>query len=228
MFSPASIDGVAAAFLIGLASSPHCALMCGPLGCAVLTAGRPRSATLTGMSVYQGTRLTAYAVVGALSGGIGTVTERAFSWPASRALPWVLVALLIMFALRLDRWLPKPLWLSRWHSKIMSWARRTPTPLLGVLLGAATPLLPCGPLYVLFTVCLFAGSAVRGATLALAFGLGTLPLLWFAQTSLAFWQVHLSPVRLRWAQSVVALGAAGIVAWRALSAGPTWLEAICR
>ncbi len=227
MFSPASIDGVAAAFLIGLATSPHCALMCGPLGCAVLTAGRPAAATLPAMSVYQSVRLTAYAVIGALAGGIGTVTEKAFTWPLARALPWVLVLFLVIFALRLDRWLPKPLWLSRWHGRIMCLARNTPAPLLGALLGAATPLLPCGPLYVLFTVCLFAGSAVHGATLALAFGLGTLPLLWLVQAGLARWQIHFSPARVRWTQSAVALGAAGIVAWRASSGGTHWLEAIC-
>lgn len=227
MFSPASIDGVAAACLIGLAASPHCALMCGPLGCAVLSAGRPQAATLPAMVVYHATRLTAYAIIGALAAGVGTAAEQAFSWPLARALPWVLVFLLVMFALRLDRWFPKPRWLSRGHGKMMSWARRTPTPVLGAMLGAATPLLPCGPLYVLFTVCLFAGSAVHGATLALAFGLGTLPLLWFAQTTLARWQIRLSPARMRWAQSAVALSAAVIVAWRASSGGLIWLEALC-
>jgi sulfite exporter TauE/SafE len=227
MFAPASIDGVTAAFLIGLATSPHCALMCGPLGCAVLTAGRPAAATLPALSMYQFSRLAAYAVVGALSGGIGTVTESVFSWPVTRALPWVLVTLLIIFALRLDRWLPKPRWLSHSHGIIMRWARHTPSPVLGGLLGAVTPLLPCGPLYVLFTVSLFAGSAVRGATLALAFGLGTLPLLWLAQTSLVRWQIRFSPAKMRWAQRTMALIAAGIVAWRASNAGPTWLEALC-
>lgn len=179
------------------------------------------------MAVYHLTRLTAYAVVGAFAGGIGTAAEHAFSWPIARILPWVLVALLLIFALRLDYWLPKPLWLSRWHGKIMGKARKTPTVLLGCLLGMATPLLPCGPLYVLFTVSLFAGSAVRGATLALVFGLGTLPLLWIAQTSLARWQIRFSPAKIRWVQSAVALAAAGIVAWRASAVGATWLEAIC-
>ena len=227
MFSPTSIDGVAAAFFIGLAASPHCALMCGPLGCAVLTAGRPQAATLSAMSAYQGTRLAAYATVGALAGGIGTITENAFTWPVARALPWMLVLFLVIFALRLDRWLPKPLWLSRWHGRILSRARNTPAPLLGAMLGAATPLLPCGPLYVLFTVSLLTGSAVRGATLALAFGLGTLPLLWLVQTGLARWQIHFSPARLRRAQSAVALVAAGIVAWRASAINTHWLESIC-
>ncbi len=227
MFSPASIDSASAAFLIGLATSPHCALMCGPLGCAVLTAGRPQATTLPAMAAYQSARLTAYALVGALAAGIGTVTEKAFAWPVAHALPWVLVALLVIYALRLDRWLPKPRWLSRWHGRMLATARRAPAALVGAALGAATPLLPCGPLYVLFTVCLFAGSAVHGATLALAFGLGTLPLLWLAQTGLARWQIHLSPARVRWAQSAVALGAAVIVAWRASAVGSNWLEALC-
>lgn len=227
MFSPASIDGATAAFLIGLATSPHCALMCGPLGCVVLTAGRPQTTTLPAMAAYQGARLAAYGLVGTLAAGIGTAVEKAFSWPLARALPWVLVTLLVIFALRLDRWLPKPRWLSRWHGRILSAARRAPAPLLGAMLGAATPLLPCGPLYVLFSVCLFASSVVHGATLAIVFGLGTLPLLWFAQTGLLRWQTRLSPAHLRRAQSAVALSAAAIVAWRAAVVGPNWLEALC-
>jgi sulfite exporter TauE/SafE len=179
------------------------------------------------MAAYQSARLSAYAVVGSLAGGIGTVTEKAFTRPVTQALPWVLVTLLLIFGLRMDRWLPKPIWLSRWHGRMMSWSRNTPAPLLGAMLGLATPFLPCGPLYVLFLVCLFTGSAVQGATLALAFGLGTLPLLWAVQTGLARWQIRLSPGLVRWAQSGVALLAAGIVAWRALVVSPDWLEALC-
>ncbi|HVU38428.1 MAG TPA: sulfite exporter TauE/SafE family protein [Opitutales bacterium] len=227
MFSPASIDSAAAAFFIGLATSPHCALMCGPLGCAVLTAGRPHAATLPAMAAYQGARLAAYTVVGALAGGVGTAVEKTFAWPVARALPWVLAALLLVLALRLERWLPKPLWLWRGHGRIMFYARRAPTAMLGAMLGAATPLLPCGPLYILFTVALFAGSAARGATLALAFGLGTLPLLWLAQIGLARWQLQIAPAHRRWAQSALALSAAILVAWRATAGGAGWLEAIC-
>jgi sulfite exporter TauE/SafE len=227
MIAPIAIDGIAAAFAAGLASSPHCALMCGPLGCAVLGAGRPGSMTIPARAVYHGARLLAYGTIGALAGGVGTAGAEAFNWPIARTLPWVLAALLVIFALRLQRWLPKPLWLGRWHHQLLVTTRNVPSSLLGGLLGLATPLLPCGPLYVLFTVALFTGSAVRGATLTLAFGLGTLPLLWLAQAGLARWQIRLSPTLWRRTQSIVALSAAIIVAWRASVGGPGWLEAIC-
>ena len=38
----------------------------------------------------------------------------------------------------------------------------------------ATPLLPCGPLYLMLGICTLTGSAARGASLALVFGLGTI------------------------------------------------------
>ncbi len=227
MLSPAAIDGVTAAFMVGLASSPHCALMCGPLGCAVLTAGRPQAETIPALAIYHALRLFSYMLVGALAGGIGTAVSVAFDWPLARALPWVLVSLLIAFALRLDRFFPKPVWLGRWHRQLMAKARAGSTTLLGGLLGLATPFLPCGPLYLIFTVSFFTGSAARGAALALAFGAGTLPLLWLAQATLIRWQVKLSFASLGWAKCVMALVAAGIVAWRASAVGPGWLEAIC-
>jgi sulfite exporter TauE/SafE len=60
-------------------------------------------------------------------------------------------------------------------------------------LGFATPLLPCGPLYFILAAALLAGSALRGAEFMLAFGLGTVPLLWLAQSQFHRLQARLSP-----------------------------------
>ena len=82
------------------------------------------------------------------------------------------------------------------------------------LLGIATPLLPCGPLYFLVALALLAGSAVRGAEMMLAFGLGTVPLLWLAQAQFHWVRRRLSPLWLNRTRVALALVAAVTIGWR--------------
>jgi sulfite exporter TauE/SafE len=78
----------------------------------------------------------------------------------------------------------------------------------------ATPLLPCGPLYFLLSLALLSGSALRGAEVLLAFGLGTVPLLWLAQANYRWLRARTGPRLLARAQSALALGVALLLAWR--------------
>ena len=61
---------------------------------------------------------------------------------------------------------------------------------------------------------LFAGSALRGAETLLAFGLGTVPLLWLAQANYHLIRVRLGPVWLGRLQKALALVVAGLLVWR--------------
>ena len=81
-------------------------------------------------------------------------------------------------------------------------------------LGVATPLLPCGPLYFLLSLALLSGSALRGAETLLAFGLGTVPLLWLAQANFHWLRLRLGPRVLARTQSLLALGLAALLVWR--------------
>lgn len=81
-------------------------------------------------------------------------------------------------------------------------------------MGFLTPLLPCGPLYLLFGVALLSGSSIRGAEFALGFGIGTVPLLWLAQSQIRHLQKRLSPVVLVRIQRGLALVTAVILAFR--------------
>ena len=98
-------------------------------------------------------------------------------------------------------------------------------------LGLATPLLPCGPLYFLLSLALLSGSAARGAETLLAFGLGTVPLLWFAQTNYHWLRLKLGPVWLARAQATLAVTAALLISWRLRSTlgfdGPSVSNFVC-
>jgi ribosomal protein uS17 len=81
-------------------------------------------------------------------------------------------------------------------------------------LGFATPLLPCGPLYFIVALALISGSALRGAEFMLAFGLGTVPLLWLAQSQFHWVRQKLSPLWLGRLRLSLALTAALVIGWR--------------
>jgi sulfite exporter TauE/SafE len=66
----------------------------------------------------------------------------------------------------------------------------------------------------IFGLALFTGSALKGAEFAVGFGLGTLPLLWLAQTQFMRLQQRTKPRLLQYIQRVAAGVAALVVMWR--------------
>lgn len=53
-----------AALVAGLATSLHCAGMCGPIACGLGTLAKSESERLTAASRYHGTRLISYGIIG--------------------------------------------------------------------------------------------------------------------------------------------------------------------
>jgi uncharacterized protein len=215
----AAIDTSAAAFLAGLVTSLHCVGMCGPLSCSWAlgsTAGAPvrRHSFAINTALYHGARLTSYGIIGAVAGIIGIMPLRWFQHGGGVLLPWLLVFAFVLVGLGLETWLPKPAILSRPIVKLRLAAAKLSGSLRASLLGFATPLLPCGPLYMMFALAMANGSAARGAEFTVAFGLGTLPLLWLAQTQLHWLGGRIQPATLRKLQRGLALTAAFIMAWR--------------
>ena len=138
---------------------------------------------LVAATSYHLARLTAYGTIGAICGAIGRQPlEWFFSSPAV-LLPWVLVVVFLIFGFGLEKKLPRPPVLMKWTARMRFRLGKLSPVRSGIALGSLTPLLPCGPLYLLFGASLLTGSAARGAEFALAFGLGTIPLLWLAQHS---------------------------------------------
>ncbi len=227
----AAINSPTAAFVAGLVVSLHCAGMCGPLACALMPVRGDRADAQTVATTYHLARLAAYGTLGSLAGGLGVMPVGWLSGPVLRWLPWMLVLFFLSLAFRLDRFLPKPLaiggWLLRLNGKLRGRSRVT----AAAVLGLATPALPCGPLYFLIALALLSGSALRGLEFMLAFGLGTMPLLWLAQTQFSWVRARLTPLWLGRVRIALALATALILAWRLRGTlglgGPTANSLVC-
>lgn len=184
-----------AAVVAGAASSVHCVAMCGPLACAVRT--QPAR--------YHISRFISYAIVGALCGAIGQSVSGVIKGSLGQFAPWLLAGVLLIVGFGLEKRLPQP----RWFSRVLLRVR------LDRSLGWLTPLLPCGPLWLMFGVAVVTGSWWRGAGLMAAFAAGTIPLYLLAQTQVVRLQGSLSPNALRWTQQALALVSAALLVWRA-------------
>ena len=227
----AAVNSPATAFLAGLVTSLHCAGMCGPLACMLLPVRGDRADASTVSSVYHLTRLTSYAVLGGVAGGVGRLPLTWVSQSGLRWLPWIGVIFFLALALRWERYLPKIPGLGLMLFRVQGWARRRSHTTMAAVMGGATPLLPCGPLYILLGMSLFAGSALKGVEFMLAFGLGTVPLLWLAQTQFHWVRQKLSPLWLGRVRLALGLTTALIIGWRLRAtlgfAGPDPSSLIC-
>ena len=174
-----------ALFLVGLLGGTHCVGMCGGI-VGALSLGAP--ARLALHVAYNGGRIASYALAGGLVGALGGASlALAGQWPL-RIVLYALANLMLVAmglsliglagALAFTERLGQNLWrhvqpLTRRFLPARTVAQAFP---LGLLWGW----LPCGLVYSALATALTSGSAVRGAGLMLAFGLGTLPNLLLA------------------------------------------------
>lgn len=207
------------AFLVGAITSPHCIVMCGPLAFVVLS-GKPslnaQSKSLLPLYSYHLTRILVYALVGILAGALSLKLLTYWQMTPVKYFPWALVLLLTIFALGLETWIPKFQLFKRFTSNLTLKATMLPKPIAGVILGILTPLLPCGPLYLIFWIALLSGSPLYGATVCLGFGIGTIPLMILTQTQLSKYQHKINPRLVHTIQRIIAAIASIILIWRLL------------
>jgi uncharacterized protein len=243
----AAVNSPGPAFVAGLVTSLHCAGMCGPLACMLMPGvggvpsprigsradGTPPTSVdpSTISTVYHVSRLASYAALGGIAGGIGRTPLTWVSQSALRWLPWVLVLFFVALAFRWDRYLPKIAALGRLTWKLNGWMRGRSRVEAAAALGLATPLLPCGPLYFVVALAMMSGSALHGIEVMLAFGLGTVPLLWLAQSQFQWVRQKLSPLWLNRTRAALALTTAVVIGWRLRAtlgfAGPNPANFIC-
>ncbi len=212
-----------AAFVTGLLGSAHCGAMCGGIAVAAAlpappTTG-PRAPLALGMAALLPNlgRIGSYTLAGALVGGLGGGLLGALDLAVIA--PWLrlgvgLVLLLAALRLAAPRWaaqLPSgpaiPLWqamapLRRIVPATGPWRARA--------LGALWGWLPCGLSYTLLGAAWLEGSALHGALLMLAFGLGTLPALVALATAGLRWGAS---TRMSWGRhaGAVLVGGAGVL-----------------
>ncbi len=178
------------AFLVGLLGGVHCIGMCGGI-VGTLTMGLPREARvrigrmLPYQLAYNGGRMAGYAVAGGLMGGLGTMIVQILPLQYAQRGLYVLAALfMILLGLYLGRWWLGLERLERLGASV--WRRlepmgrrllpvRSPAQALG--LGFVWAWIPCGLVYSVLIWSVASGSAVQGALVMLAFGVGTLPTL---------------------------------------------------
>ena len=180
--------GYLAVFLIGLLGGTHCIGMCGGIVSALtvqMPGSRPQWRLLL---AYNAGRIAAYAAAGAALGALGGVSLLLNDvLPVQLAL-YVLANLMLVglglyltgstWALSFTEKIGQRLWrhiqpATRRFLPARSVAQALP---LGVLWG----FLPCGMVYSVLATALVSGSTLRGASLMLVFGLGTLPNLLLA------------------------------------------------
>ncbi len=205
-----------AGLIAGLVTSIHCVGMCGPLACAVLPANAPgQGSPQVALGLYHLSRIVSYALIGALAGAFGAAVAGVFAFPMTSLLPWALVVLFLVFLFGWEKRVPLPAAVSRAVFRLRLRADRLSRPVLGASLGLLTPFLPCAPLYILFGVALFTGSAAGGGLLLAAFAAGTVLPLWVVQAQFFRLRARFSPLTLSRIQKGLALVSLVLVAWRA-------------
>lgn len=166
-------------FLTGLS---HCIGMCGPLvGAFVMRRRAAQQEVSTPLVFFQIGRLTTYVLLGVVLGLLGSVVEGAMAWRGwqggltiALGILMVLLGLSLLGLLPIQHWLASAAWaraVSAWLKYLMNSAH----PVAPFALGLVNGLLPCGAVYAIGLVAVTSGDALKGASIMLVFGLGTLP-----------------------------------------------------
>ena len=162
------------ALLAGLLGSGHCFGMCG--GIAVGLGNLPRQGFMSAL-VFNLGRLTSYALLGAISAWLLAFLGGAFNVPQWGFILRLLTAVMILliglqFLGTIER-IGGRVW-----KKVLPLAVKAsalPGGTGRVLLGLCWGLLPCGLVYSVLLTASATGTALTGAVVMIAFGIGTLP-----------------------------------------------------
>ncbi len=173
--------------LASLIGSTHCAGMCGGIAAFCGGAGQcGGKRSLVASAAYHASRCASYVLVGALAGALGTLlnaggtlvgVQRIAAFAAGAAVAIVGVAMLMTAAGVDTGRLPLPAWMKRSLTMVHRAAAAMPPVRRSLVIGLATPLLPCGWLWAFAAVAAGTGSVAGGALVMGAFWAGTVPIL---------------------------------------------------
>ena len=170
--------------LLGLASSPHCAGMCGGIASGLSFSIAPQGALAARLKVLgqaQAGKALSYMAMGALLGAAGSSLYGLFNHASAyAALQRISATVLVWTALGLVGLVPPPSIIARLFQPLNHWAwmtRRTGTGGVAALAGLVWGFLPCGMVYAALLYAMLSGTALAGALVMAGFALGTAPLL---------------------------------------------------
>jgi len=192
--NPLELINPISALLAGLLVSLHCMGMCGPLTCVML--GGNQKSKVSTLGGYHVGKLLSYTSLGAIAGAIGAPLVSSLSAPPVYLLSGSMALFFLVTALGLDRHIVKIRFMNRLNRALTRQALKIRSGFRGLALGTLTPLIPCGPLYLIIWVAALAGTASGGATMLALFGLGTVPGLLLAQLGWSTLSTHVNPVKL--------------------------------
>jgi len=221
------------AFLVGLLGGVHCVGMCGGIVSAFSMQLSRRGylsdrQNLKAWSLYHSGRLLSYSVAGMLAGGLGDLFLSSELRYAQHVLLLLGGLMMVALGLYLAGWWFGLQYIERlggllWKRIQPLSGRLTPalTPARMVLMGVLWGWLPCGLVYSVLIWSLSAGSVAGGGLLMLAFGLGTLPLMFTISLSATHWFRHLQHPAVRRVAGVLvmAYGAAMLFSVYKISGG---------
>lgn len=235
-------------FLVGLLGSVHCAGMCGGIVGAlsvapgrvvpvpVRSAGPALRPAAANVLAYNTGRIGSYMLAGMLAGGLAQGAGALARLPALQAgAYWMANLMLAALGLYL---------MDAWHGLArleqgggLLWRRVQPLlrrigPVDGpgrmLAAGAVWGWLPCGMVYSVLVTAMLSGSALSGALVMLAFGLGTLPMLLALGALGARLRAMLRVPTVRRASGALVLGFAVLGLARAAGGLPHgWLQDLC-
>jgi len=174
----------AGGLLMGLASSLHCAGMCGAIASSLLMAFDPGAGPAARLRTHftaQSGRMVVYALGGAVLGGAGAAFYGAFDHVAAYlALRWAAAVALGWIGLSVAGFAPSLAGVDRFTAPItvrLAQVRGYAGASDGgaFVSGMIWGFLPCGMVYGALFYAMLSGSALGGAEVMAGFALGTLP-----------------------------------------------------
>ena len=168
------------ALLLGLASSFHCVLMCGPIAMALPVGRFTRVKKSFGIALYSIGRISTYVFLGVIAGllGIG-----ASIYGFQDLISLVMGVLLMLFAIfpvilkYFEKRSSKIIWKSKSISKVFGSLFKSGKLESLFYLGFINGLIPCGLVYVAIASSLVLEQFYEFALFMFLFGLGTVPLM---------------------------------------------------
>ncbi len=216
------------AFVLGLMGAGHCLGMCGGIT-AALSFAIPNQHTRTKLAVlfaYNFGRIASYSLFGAFVGYLGGEISETTTLPVLKVVSGVLLILMALYLADIWKLLSvlenagSFIWIriQPLGQKLMPVRRIDQALFLGMVWGW----LPCGLVYSAVVYSSSQGSAISGAMIMFAFGLGTLPAVFMGGLAGQGIKSFLQKVSVRRGFAVLFLVFGSWMLWSALSIHPEY------